>query len=368
MQFVVLCRIIKIIKLKKLKIGLSLQRYEKRMAKTVRLSDIAQVVGVSTVTVSKALSGQKGVSDEMRMKIKELADQMGYRPLSVSKAQKNNTGYNIGVIISDKFFDKYNSFYWIMYQEVSTKALAKGCFTMLEVINRQNEEELSMPVLLSENKVDGLIIIGVISKAYLDMLVEKTKVPFMCLDFYDDDQHYDAVVTDNFFGMYRMTNHLFEMGHTKIGYVGTLLATNSITDRYFGYCKSLLEHHQTVNPEWIIHDRQIEDGRAERFEMVLPEDLPTAFACNCDIIVPKLIEALEKRGLKVPDDISVVGFDNYLFPGMCNVGVTTYEVDVKEMARIAVVVLLKKMSGEHYKKGISIVPGKCVYKESVRRI
>ena len=335
------------------------------MAKSVRLSDIAQVVGVSTVTVSKALSGQSGVSDEMRMKIKELADQMGYRPLSASKTEKKNSGYNIGVIISDKFFDKYNSFYWTMYQEVSTKALTKGCFTMLEVISKESEEELNMPVLLTENKVDGLIIIGVIGKAYLDMLVAKTKVPFLCLDFYDDDQNYDAVVADNFFGMYRMTNHLFEMGHTKIGYVGTLLATNSITDRYFGYCKSMLEHHQEVNPEWIIADR---DDRSEHYEMTLPEELPTAFACNCDVIIPVLMETLEKRGLKVPEDVSVVGFDNYLFPGACNVGVTTYEVDVKEMARIAVVVLIKKMSGEHYKKGVSIVPGKCVFRDSVKRV
>lgn len=338
------------------------------MAKAVKLSDIAKIVGVSTVTVSKALSGQKGVSDEMRVRIKELAAQMGYKSLSAGKAEKQNTGFNIGVIISDKFFDKYNSFYWTMYQEVSTRALSKGCFTMLEVISKKHEEEMIMPVLLSENKVDGLIIIGIISKEYLDMVVGKTSIPFMCLDFYDEDQKYDAVVADNYFGMYKMTNHLFEMGHTKIGYVGTLLATNSITDRYFGYCKSLLEHNELPREDWIINDRTPKSGRLENFEMVLPDELPTAFACNCDVTVPVLIEALEKRGLKVPEDISVVGFDNYLFPGMCNVGVTTYEVDMKEMARIAVKVLLKKMSGETYKKGISIVPGKCVYKESVKRI
>lgn len=338
------------------------------MAKAVKLSDIAQIVGVSTVTVSKALSGQKGVSDDMRMKIKEIADQMGYKSLSAGKAEKQSTGYNIGVIISDKFFDRYNSFYWTMYQEVSTRALTKGCFTMLEVISKKYEEDMTLPVLLSENKVDGLIIIGIISKEYLNMISTKTKVPFMCLDFYDDEQKMDAVVADNFFGMYKMTNHLFEMGHTKIGYVGTLKATNSITDRYFGYCKSLLEHDEPIRADWIIDDRKLSSGRVEDFQMVLPEELPTAFACNCDVSVPVLIEALEKRGLKVPEDISVVGFDNYLFPGMCNIGVTTYEVDVKEMARIAVKVLIKKMSGEHYKKGISVVSGKCVYKESVKKI
>lgn len=338
------------------------------MAKTVRLSDIAREIGVSTVTVSKALSGQAGVSEMMRKKIIDKASQMGYQSKTTASDTIQKTGYNIGVIISELFFDKYNSFYWNMYQEVSTKALAKGCFTILEVISKKNEEELSTPILLSENKADGLIVIGVMSEEYLDGVVKNSKLPFICLDFYDAKQQYDAVVADNFFGMYKMTNHLFEMGHTKIGYVGTLRATNSITDRYFGYCKSLLEHDENVREDWIIKDRAEKAGRVEDFSMALPEELPTAFVCNCDVVVPSLIDALERRGLEVPKDVSVVGFDNYLFPGICKIGVTTYEVDTKEMARVAVVVLIKKMAGVNYKKGISVVPGKCIFRESVKEI
>ena len=80
----------------------------------------------------------------------------------------------------------------------------------------------------------------------------------------------------------------------------------------------------------------------------------------------KLIKQLEDQGYRVPDDISVVGFDNYLYPGLCDVDITTYEVDMNEMAQKTIHILLKKMNGEHYKQGISIVEGRLVEKNSVR--
>ena len=93
--------------------------------------------------------------------------------------------------------------------------------------------------------------------------------------------------------------------------------------------------------------------------------MPTAFVCNCDFIAGLIIKALQERGLRVPEDVSVVGYDNYLYPGLCDVGITTYEVDVKEMAKGAINTLIKKMNGEPYKHGIHIVEGHLVEKESV---
>ena len=81
-----------------------------------------------------------------------------------------------------------------------------------------------------------------------------------------------------------------------------------------------------------------------------------------------LIKQLEDQGYRIPEDISVVGFDNYLYPGLCDVDITTYEVDMKEMARKTIHILLKKMNGEHYKQGISIVEGHLVEKNSVKAL
>ena len=270
--------------------------------------------------------------------------------------------------MSERYLDQYESFYWQMYQAVATKAVSKECFTMLEVLGTDAEQNLELPKILKEHKVEGLIILGLLKEDYLNMMVQNMDVPFICLDFYDRKQESDAVVTDNFYGMYRLTNYLFEMGHKDIAYVGTLLYTESITDRYFGYTKALLEHGQQVKPDWIISDRNIDDGqRGDDFDFMLPEKMPTAFVCNCDLTAGILINSLQKKGYRVPEDISVVGFDNFIHPGICKVGITTYEVDIKEMARKTINNLIKKMNHESYKQGISIVEGHMVIKDSVAK-
>lgn len=338
------------------------------MAKAVKLADIAERLGVSTVTVSKALSGQKGVSEEMREKIKQLADEMGYKQPSAIKREKIQKSYNIGVIVSEKYLGGYDSFYWKMYQSINMKAVQKESFTLLEVISLKGEAELSLPKMVLEQKVDGLIIIGRLQTEYLAALNKSTNIPIVYLDFYDEHQMSDAVISNSYYGSYMLTNYLFEMGHENIAYVGTLLCTASITDRYFGYARSMMEHGKTVPSDWVIPDRNMEgvvnvDIRYDEFAQK-----PTAFVCNSDLTASRVVNLLEEQGYRVPEDVSVVGFDNYLYPGLCDVDITTFDVDVKEMSKKAVHILIKKIEDDRYKQGITIVDGHVVYKNSVRNI
>ncbi len=339
------------------------------MAKAVKLADIAKEFGVSTVTVSKALSGQKGVSEEMREKIVNLADELGYKQPSAAKKERLEKGYNIGVLIRENYFDKYNSFYLSLYQQVSAKAVSKGSFTLLETIGEKVEHDLELPQLVREDKVDGLIIIGRLSDGYLDMLEKKSKVPLMYVDFSDSKGIEDAVVSDSYYGAYTITKYLLEAGHRDIAFVGTVLSTSSITDRYLGYTKALMEYGIEIKKEWVIDDRYISTGMIDDEKLIqLPENMPTAFFCNCDLVGSMLIKKLENAGYKIPEDMSVVGYDNFLYPGVCDVEITTYEVDTKEMARRAVNNLIKKMSGEKYKNAIIIVEGHLVEKDSVKKL
>lgn len=339
------------------------------MAKSVKLADIAARLNVSTVTVSKALADQKGVSEAMREKIKALAKEMGYQSPSEMKLSRAGRSFHIGVLIAQRCFDQQNSFYWQLYQKAATRAVTRECFTMLEIIEQKNEKELVKPRLLAEDKVDGIIIIGLLQEDYLCMIEKNIKVPFVCLDFYDKKIECDAVIANNFYGMYKVTDYLIGMGHTRIGYVGTLLSTCSITDRYFGFCKALLEHGLEVRDEWIIDDRDRDSGkRDDEFCFRLPDKLPTAFVCNCDLTAGLFIEKLKERGYCVPADISVAGFDNYIYPGICGLGITTYEVDIEAMAWETIDKLIRKIEGKSYKKGISIVDGRLVIKDSVRRM
>ncbi len=336
------------------------------MAKKVKMADIAAICKVSTVTVSKALSDQKGVSEEMREKIKKLAYQMGYKQPSVIKREA--PGYNIGIIVPEQYFGKYESFYWQMYQELATKIVQKECFSMLEVISADNEINLELPKLIKEKKVNGFILMGRPKDEYIKKLRAESTIPFVCLDFYDKTGNCDSVISDGFYGTYMLTNYLFEMGHEDIAYVGTLLYTSSITDRYFGYYKSMMEHGKSVREELVIDDRSWTNGVVGDISLKMPQKMPTAFVCNCDLTASVLIKTLGEAGYKIPKDISVVGFDNYLYPGLCDIGITTYDVDVKEMARKSINILLRKIQSDYSKLGVRIVQGHIVYKESVNKI
>ena len=100
----------------------------------------------------------------------------------------------------------------------------------------------------------------------------------------------------------------------------------------------------------------------------LPGNMPTAFVCNCDLAAATLIKILNAVGYRVPEDVSVVGFDNYLYPGTCDIGVTTYEINMQEMAERTLHKIIKKISNEKYTDGIFVVDGRIVIKDSVARI
>lgn len=338
------------------------------MAKKVKLKDIADRLNVSTVTVSKALSGQKGVSDDVREQIKEMAKEMGYQSPTEIKMINAQRSFNIGVVVGERYFSKTQSFYWMLYQELATKAISKDCFTMLEILSSESEKNLSMPKLVDDNKVDGVIIMGSLSPQYVAMLERSVKIPYMFLDFYSESGKSDAVISDSFYGMYKLVEHLASLGHKRIAFVGTLMATKSINDRYFGYCKACMENGIPSDDTLIINDRNpLEGGIFSPEDIVFPKELPTAFACNCDSTAAVIISALALKGISVPGDCSVVGFDNYSSIAE-NVSVTTYEVDVKEMARKTINTLIKKISGDNYKKGTVIVEGKVIYKDSTKEL
>lgn len=334
------------------------------MKKTVRLSDIAEKLQVSTVTVSNALAGQKGVSEELRARIKQVAAEMGYQTRGSSGGNGKKI-LNIGVIIGEKYLGPYPSYYWKVYQELSLIAGLHSCVILFEVLRHEREDALQLPLFAMEQQVQGVIVIGEISRKYLEFLDSQPDLPMVMVDFMMRGLRAPSVMADNYYGMYKMVNYLIEQGHREIAYVGTLLASNSITDRYFGYRKALLENGLELNRDWVIDDRTME-GQIGNIR--LPERMPTAFACNCDLTASEMANLLKRRGYRIPEDISIVGFDNYLYEGLCDISITSYEVDIKEMVRCAVKIIVSLVEHRTAPSDMRLVSGIVVEKESVRHI
>ncbi len=333
------------------------------MAKNVRLSDIAEKVGVSNVAVSKALSGKPGVSDDLRKRIKELAAQMGYVPNTASRSSGNQTG-NIGVIIPEHYYGDSISFYGKLYELVVRALYDNQYYGIMELLSNEDEKTRALPKVVQDGKVDGLIFLGPMEEEYATKMANQAGLPVFFLDTYVPFVELDAVISDGYYGTYLLTNYLIKKGHKKIGYVGSVDESSSIADRYWGYRRSLRENKIEFQKEWEIPDRH-EKGKI--FDKILdtPGELD-AYVCNCDHTAHFLIRDFKKNGYRVPEDVSVVGFDNYLPIGMEQDKITSYEVDKERMAQLCVKSLIRKIKRKKYTSGIQIVTGKIIEKKTVR--
>lgn len=328
----------------------------------VKLKDIAEILNVSTVTVSNALSGKKGVSEELRRLAVQTANQLGY---DLSKYKKENTGVKIGVIVASKYVEVGVSFYWALYQQVACAASKSQSLTMLEIMEMEQEEKEVLPQLVQEKTIDGLIVIGWMKKDYIRKLYHSLEVPMVLLDFSMREIPCDAVLSNNYVGMYKVTRYLLEHGHRDIAFVGSVKANANIMDRYYGYKKGLLEAGIEPKKEWKIEDRNLVTGEVK---VTLPEKMPTAFACNSDLTASRVYDLLQKKGYRVPEDISIAAYDNYLFGHSFAQQLTTYNVDMQLMAEAAVKLLIGKIRGSEKRFGIRYIDSVIVERNSVKAI
>ncbi len=334
------------------------------MGKKVTMRDIAKRLSISTVTVSKALGEKDGVSESLRGTIKQLASEMGYSYTSLSENEQLLKDYNIGIIVASNYMQEGTyPFYFKMYQSIVRYLSSHKYSGIMELITPLMREKKILPNIASGKKVDGIIVMGQLNSEYLELLKGK-KIPLIYLDFYDKNEQENSVITDNVYASYLLTNYVVEMGHEKIAFVGNIYATSSILDRYLGYYRSLLMNGIAVREDYLISDR----GEDELFiDLKFPKDMPTAFVCNCDEIAYVLMEKLKERGYRIPEDISVVGFDNYTLAGYTSPKLTTVEVNIEAMTKHAVDLLVGQIEGRSVEKGRRLISGKLIIRDSVAR-
>ncbi len=378
------------------------------MAKKVTLVDIAERAGVSNVAVHKALTDKPGVSDEMRRRIKALAEEMGYRSPSDHRSPKGHGGSsnygkkgegapmtgNIGVIIPEQYYGCSVSYYGQLYENVVKALCKKDYYGILELLAKEDELAGNTPRMLRDHKVDGLIFLGQMQEQYIKEVLARSDVPVIFLDTYHPELMIDTVISDGFYGTYMLTEYLIRTGHKRIGFVGSADATSSISDRYWGYRMALRKGGIHYRDHWEIPDRD-ENGRV--YDRIISEDTIgsvsgadrkvtdsadtdsvgaggaaandgelDALVCNCDYIANIVIENLEAMGKRVPEDLSVTGFDDFQQSGREGREIDTYIVDMEYMAYQCVRTLLRKIRGKKYTKGIQVITGEMVCKKTVK--
>ena len=326
-------------------------------AKKPTMRDIARAVGTSAVTVSKALAGKPGMSDRLRAKILKKAGEMGYAyPRAGGSAGDRHL--DIGILIPERYFEA-DSFYAEICRRLVKKLSGLGHYGLMEILRPEEEEALTFPRLLTAGHADGLILLGEPSKAYYRKIAQ-AGVPVVFLDFYDEQANADAVAGDNSYGTYRLTSHLIRRGHREIGFVGNIRATGSIMDRFLGFYRAMLVNDLPVNQGWILPDRETTGGLARP---ELPEKMPTAFVCNCDMTARMMIGLLQEKGYRVPEDVTVTGFDDYPQGSEEDIPISTFRIDTEAMADMAVQMITERCAGSDKPFGRMVIGGQPVYRD-----
>ncbi len=187
----------------------------------------------------------------MRARVVALARQMGYESGRM-RPEAAGSG-NIGVLVADRFFDE-NAFYTSLYRSLVIQCGEEGLACMIEIVSQEAEMEARLPALAAGRKVDGLVVMGNLAVPYIVALRE-CAIPGILLDGNIPGQALDCVLSDNMDGGYTLTRHLLDRGYTEIGYVGAILSTSSIMERYLGYQRALRGAGIVPKEEWLLADR-----------------------------------------------------------------------------------------------------------------
>lgn len=319
----------------------------------VTLKDVARVAGVSYATVSRALSGSPEIGESTRKRVIKICEEMGYTPNAVARSMVMKRTSILGLIVTSIV----NPFMSEMTAHL--EIYARRCGYNLMVCNSSYDRELEKEVfsLLVGRKVDGIIMIPVGNESYESLKSLTAQIPTVFIGENMQDLPENYVSVDNTTGMQKATDYLYSLGHRRILYLGA--RENSMThklrvDGYLNACERLgIEPHVLPNKT---PRSSFEVGYALASEFFVKPFAETAVLCAADTLAIGVIKAAYERGIRIPEDLSLMGFDNISFSALPTIDLTTVNQPKQALAVSAVDLLLnqiKKPEAPHTKTILS---------------
>lgn len=336
--------------------------------KQVTMDDIAKSLGVSKNSVSIALANKNGVSDSLRRRVIEKAKEMNYAGIP---GNFNTASRYIAVIVPE-YLHGDTFFYAPVFWAVENEAKKRNCVSIHIGITKEMEETGRMPSLPRELDILGMLVVGIISRPYLDKL-RLLNLPMLSVDIAYLSPDIGCVGSANLAGGELATRYLIENGHTKIGFIGPVNMALSIYERWCGFKLAMRQANLKIDDSYNILGDGAGSMLFDTIEALAPffedrDTFPTAWFCAGDRIAVALINVLTQKGLRVPDDVSVMGFDDLSIGEMILPRLSTIHVDRRHMGEMAVAQLCRlARDSSHAAVNINL-SGTIVVRESVREI
>ena len=333
------------------------------------LKDVAQLAGVSTATVSYALSGKRMISEETKQRINRAIAQLDYVPDLNARSLSMRDSKLIGVVVpqtepGDRLMFQ-NSFYSEALGSIEYCARQHGYHILISATDA-NESYLT---LAKQRNLDGIIVIGMYPDEFYQQM-KKTQIPIVLIDSYCNDHYYNNIRIDDAYGSYMATKHVLDCGHREtVFFVGQLKENGVMKKRLAGYRQALEEYGLPYREENVFEGQIDYESGVRMAAKLAASTLPaTAVVAAADILAIGAVKGFYDAGLRVPEDISIIGFDDleisqYLAPGL-----TTVRQQISMKGQRAVELLLEHIADPSLSKQEEILPLKLIERGSVKKL
>ncbi len=320
------------------------------------INELAKLCKTSPATISRITNNPELVSQPLRERIESIMKEVGYKPNPFASRLSSNSTWGLGLFV----FDILNPFFALIVRNVSHLAMEKGIpLTVCDTENNEEKEELYLEYLLN-TKVEGIIFAEGISLNIIEKAKKHTHV--VLIDCHYNHETISEVHSDNYGGACLAVEHLIALHHSKIGFVGGPESWPTAQDRFLGYKGTLRKHNIPIRPEFVFPgDLRFESGGEAIDHYLALEEKPTAIFCANDQMAYGALARAKNRGIAVPGELSIVGFDDIPLYNTFDAKLTTVHQDIQALSVHSFNLLFPK----NKKEGFSDTPKEIVVPTSL---
>jgi LacI family transcriptional regulator len=333
----------------------------KKPSSDVTIIDVAQEAGVSYSTVSRVVNNKSYVKPETREKVTQAMNRLGYQANLHARSLAGGNSHVIGLLVHN-MTTQYMAEIFKGIEDVLTNSDYE---LMLYTTHRRRTKESTFVNMMARGLADGLLIVLPREpEAYLQSLRERD-IPYVLIDQVGVDENDLSVMSTNRQGGYEATQHLIELGHRRIGIITGWMDMVGARDRLEGYKAALREHCLSIDETLIVEgDFDQDSGYSGAQELLDMAEPPTAVFVSNDVMAQGAMDAIRERGLLIPQDMSIVGFDDIPLAAVLNPPLTTLHQPMEDMGRQATEMLLALINHPDEEQHSIVLPTELILRES----
>ena len=308
------------------------------------IKDVARQAGVSHTTVSRALHNSSLISTQTTERIQKIASELGYHPSVAARSLKTNRSQALGVIVShiaDPYFSE-------ILQGIDDVAQENGYSLFIASAQHNPTRENAIVQTMREHRVDGVILCSPYFTPEQSKRLNSYDIPIVALNNQATDNYRFAIYHDDVDGSRQACQHLIELGHKRIAYLGNAASGRTTQERLSGFRQAMAEAGLAVQPEFIhqVCGNSAEQGLEGMDYFLELTERPTALICYNDWMAVGVLKGLRRAGLRVPEDISITGFDNIMYSDYTQPPLTTIDQPKRTLGAEAALMMIEQLRAD----------------------